>query len=899
MIILQQLKFLRFFVFFAFILSTKYLIAQDSFLDPSFGNNGKVVYDKYYSGLSKTSTVLSTQSDGKIILGGRSLKRLNPDGSLDTTFGVNGYINKITVALTEDGENYEDYEINFVVSTIAINEDNSLIVAFKPETSSWGALQSSYYWIKKFSANGIIDDDFNYDSENNYDIFKDVSKIISLPNGKVLIGGFQYQLGIWSIGKILKQLNVDGSVDSSFSTDYYFPFAIGISDIISQNDGKFLLIGNRRDNEYGYSSFCGRLNADGSTDVFFGDLGFKNLMPNYSFSSVNSLAVLNNNNILLTGYFKDTSNLNNYRNYTLKFDSTGTPVANFGNNGLIFSSEHSNSPSNVQRILIDQEQNVYLIYTHKTLKKIAIDKIDENGALVSSTLKGNSTKLNEFYNFLKTETGDLFFLYSSYIFNESILNKTNANFDNISSFGSSGFVSFIAEEEFDNCTISSSLLQPNGKTLVTGNFTDSVIKRFNADGSEDVSFNYNSRYVEFNPNSTFSNVMNCQSNNKILIANFDGTRYRLYRLNENGTLDTTFGVGGQLNVGFSVPVFQIIVSQNDDFYVVVEDEPAEFIYPPTYRVYKRKADGSFASDFGSCSFSFYYKHGVIHQDNLYFGGHRRLYSGLNNYHDDFIIHKRLPNGASDNTFGNNGTVITTFPNSSSINKLHITNSNQIIAIGHAGYTAIAKYNLNGNLDTNYGILGKNTIPQFHIDSALSSDGSINLATRLYWNSYPPQNYNAFKLTHINSQGFLNTNFGDNGEIITEFDFGSGSSHSYPVNIMVQPDNKIVVVGRNGKLLLSRYNSIGLGNENYIDDYIDVKVYPNPFVNHVNIKINDEFLTNDPKISFYDSIGKQIMISNLNISNRNIEVSMPENLAKGYYFLKIEIGKLSKIIKLIK
>jgi uncharacterized delta-60 repeat protein len=69
-------------------------------LDPSFGNGGKVVTD--FSSNEDGASAVAIQSDGKIVVGGTStaqrgnpdfaLARYNTDGSLDSSFGLNGKV---------------------------------------------------------------------------------------------------------------------------------------------------------------------------------------------------------------------------------------------------------------------------------------------------------------------------------------------------------------------------------------------------------------------------------------------------------------------------------------------------------------------------------------------------------------------------------------------------------------------------------------------------------------------------------------------------------------------------------------------------------------------------------------------------------------------------------------
>jgi hypothetical protein len=73
--------------------------SQTVVLDPTFGTGGKVVNSSITSG-----QVIQLQSDGKIVScylsnystsGNIRLTRFNIDGSIDTSFGINGFVNSI------------------------------------------------------------------------------------------------------------------------------------------------------------------------------------------------------------------------------------------------------------------------------------------------------------------------------------------------------------------------------------------------------------------------------------------------------------------------------------------------------------------------------------------------------------------------------------------------------------------------------------------------------------------------------------------------------------------------------------------------------------------------------------------------------------------------------------
>ncbi len=68
---------------------------------------------------------------------------------------------------------------------------------------------------------------------------------------------------------------------------------------------------------------------------------------------------------------------------------------------------------------------------------------------------------------------------------------------------------------------------------------------------------------------------------------------------------------------------------------------------------------------------------------------------------------------------------------------------------------------------------------------------------------------------------------------------------------------------------------------------DAKVYPNPFNNSINIKLPNQYLSNNISVELFDTTGRSILkISNLNSENGLFTLSNINNISKGTYFIKI-------------
>jgi hypothetical protein len=78
---------------------------------------------------------------------------------------------------------------------------------------------------------------------------------------------------------------------------------------------------------------------------------------------------------------------------------------------------------------------------------------------------------------------------------------------------------------------------------------------------------------------------------------------------------------------------------------------------------------------------------------------------------------------------------------------------------------------------------------------------------------------------------------------------------------------------------------------YIKDGVDIKVYPNPFTNNLNISINCNEIC-DYEVSLINTLGAPIWKKIINASkgNTNFQIDSAESLENGIYFLEIRNSK---------
>ncbi len=219
----------------------------DGVLDTSFSGDGKVA-TTIGASLSYVDSVL-LQPDGKIVATGLCystaasgysqfcLARYNANGSLDTSFNVDGR------AQAQIG--------NFNASAYggaALQPDGKIVVAGYCDLQSGGA--GSSFCLARFESGGVLDPSFSTDGQlfttmGNGNSF--IRTIALQSDGKIIVAG--YCLGLSTIDFCIARYHGTGALDTSFNTDGRAISTIGSDDdtaysVAVQSDGKIVVVGN-------------------------------------------------------------------------------------------------------------------------------------------------------------------------------------------------------------------------------------------------------------------------------------------------------------------------------------------------------------------------------------------------------------------------------------------------------------------------------------------------------------------------------------------------------------------------------------------------------------------------------------------------------------------------------
>ncbi|HEX2748419.1 MAG TPA: Calx-beta domain-containing protein, partial [Verrucomicrobiales bacterium] len=246
-------------------------------------------YPTFDDGTGAVNAV-ALQSTGKILAGGNiskynktgsltALKRINSDGSLDTTWNPGG------VGLAD---------------TQGQPEINALLTVAGDKVYAGGVFQSyngtSRSGILRLNADGTLDSSFGAAGISNSNVFsfRYVLDIVEQSDGKVFVSGaFNRANGVYRPN--LARFNADGSLDTSFDPVSALGSSSFVSDVALLPGGQILAAGGLNRPGGGSTPLVVRLNADGSLDQSF------NVAWQNDYGDVDEMLVLPDGRILLGG----------------------------------------------------------------------------------------------------------------------------------------------------------------------------------------------------------------------------------------------------------------------------------------------------------------------------------------------------------------------------------------------------------------------------------------------------------------------------------------------------------------------------------------------------------------------------------------------------------------------
>ncbi len=289
---------------------------SDGTLDTSFGDNGVVIQQfsavpEYFEDFARG---VALDANENILISGSSftinpdnqeylrqplVARFTADGTLDTSFGVNGMA---TLPVVQDGNSFD---------CVLVQPDGKILTG--------GTYSPEFLWnvmlLARYNEDGSLDSTFGQEgviqySQNNVD--DEIWNMALTSEGDIIVGGFTATAS-YDYYAILVKFTTDGVLDTSFGSDGTVieneeTFNEG-ADLQIQDDEKIVFGGSTGEGPPGsFDMAVWKYNADGSRDVSFGNNGLSK--PGVTGSNVflNAIALQANGQIVGVGQSRDDSN---------------------------------------------------------------------------------------------------------------------------------------------------------------------------------------------------------------------------------------------------------------------------------------------------------------------------------------------------------------------------------------------------------------------------------------------------------------------------------------------------------------------------------------------------------------------------------------------------------------
>jgi uncharacterized delta-60 repeat protein len=703
---------------------------QPGSLEPTFGNNGIQT-----TAVSNNANTLS--EEGRAIL-------TNANGDIFVV--VNNYVDQINSSYTRIAKYLPDGRLDSSYGnagysnaanlgiTSAVMQEDKIIVA--------GIYNYGNLALARYTADGTLDSTFGV---NGIVTGPEVgeAKAIALQGDKILVAGYA-----------LVRYTADGTLDSTFGI---VTTNLNSNAIVLQDD-KIILAGYTLNSATSYDFALARYTTNGALDSSFGVNG--RVTTDFSADDIANAIAIQGDKIIVagsTGHYDDFSaHISDYiSDFALvRYTADGTLDSSFGENGKV-TTDFNGSEDRANAIAVQGDKIIVGGYTFLPdgTTDFALARYTSDGALDASF--GENGKVTTDFNnpwdyaYALALQGDKIIVagYTGNPYSDFALARYTANGLLDPSFGEQGILTGyfpIRDGRF-----SSTVMQGDKIIAVGTALSDFILARYMTNGALDSSFGVNGLVLtDFNNSYDQANAIALQGD-KIVVGGWtlvNGAQYALARYTADGTLDSTFGINGKVTTDFnnSLPYAASIALQGDKIIMA-----------------------------GSA------------------------FNSVNNT-TDFVLVGYTKDGTLDPSFGVNGLVITDFNNSndgaSTIavqgNKIIVGGSTADFAYIHYDF-ALARYTADGVLDSSFAGDGK-VITNVNVYNDQANAIALQ-GDKIVIAGYTGDCCNGdFALARYTANGSLDTSFGENGIVTTDFN----NTYNYASSITVQGD-KIIAAGSTG------------------------------------------------------------------------------------------------------
>jgi len=380
-----------------------------------------------------------------------------------------------------------------------------------------------------------------------------------------------------------------------------------------------------------------------------------------------------------------------------------------------------------------------------------------------------------------------------------------------------------------------------GGSAISGGSNYSALVRYNSDGGPDNTFGTGGTVIAQINTSSKLNSIALQSDGKIIAGgysshppssystfDFSSQPFTIARFNNNGKIDSMFGMNGVAKAVMTEgwgEIKKLLIKP--DGKILTAGTVGTPVFENIPALVQFKPDGSLDSSFGNNGkleggindIEEITDIALAKDGKIYATGQIRNWSFIG----DFALLRFLPDGSLDSSFGTNGVVKTDF--NGNVNDLKVENAlalvilpdSSIVVTGHnltiPATFALARYKVNGSLDSTFGTDGKVTTQMYNLNS-YAYDIITDVAGGLLVSGYTSGASQDFAMARYLANGKLDSTFGNHGFVTTDF---GGQDRVYAS--VIQSDGKIILAGQAG----ISSNSYGIGLARYSISALPLKL----------------------------------------------------------------------------
>jgi uncharacterized delta-60 repeat protein len=805
-------------------------------LVPTFGAGGTVL-TQFSEHLPSAANGVAIQPDGKVVavgeVGGPTIPgigfivtRYNADGSPDKSFGP-----------SHDGRVITPFTNPAGASAVALQSDGKILVAGATLDS---VTRSGDFALARYNANGSLDKTFGTGGEVTTSFASQgpnatalATSIVIDSAGRIVLGGSTFQ------EFALARYTANGSLDKSFGsggkvlTSLGGKSLTGIDALALDGQGRIVAAGftNSGKDTLGdplQELALARYNTNGSMDTTFGTGG--EVITSFSTgsaASANGVVIQQDGKIVAAGFsYNRGTGLECFA--LARFTTRGSLDRTFGTGGAVVTQIGGNPTSGILAVALDALGRIVTAgYTlpgttsgsHYPTSSIALARYNSNGTLdttfgnggqVVSTIAGRPASAQAIAfgphgqvvvvgsGSVNSPTGGTTdFVLERY--------KSNGRLDK--TFGTAGLVRAAFIEPVGS-TLDAVAAQPDGKLLVFGSlaaFNNQVgMLRLNKDGSLDTTFGSGGQVIDPFPIGSYSPThvsgVVVQPDGKFLVATTSGLGPAyLTRFNANGSLDNSFGFQGETILS-QLPGLPPGSYPSVSIAGLVAQPDGKVLLSVnaagSLDIVRFNKDGSLDGNFGS----------------NHTGGIVTTFSGTAGYtlalesdgtivitgtvNGDLALARYNADGSADKTFGTAGVVHTSIA-AAGVAGVVFQPGGKIVVGGTAGTQKqffVARFNVNGSLDKTFGTGGQ-TLTSF-VGNYTASSIVIDPLGWIFLAGYGPGNtvQSPIYVAGYNASGQPKTLLGLGGMSVLPFAIPSSNSSNAGVSLVFQPQGPLVAVG---------------------------------------------------------------------------------------------------------